>query len=156
MAEENVVERKPEAQVEQQPEFQIHKLYVKDISFQVPNGVKAFQKDWAPELNVEVKTESKSLEEANTHEVSLGVKCTVSSDKNTAFTCEVVQAGIFTLTNMQEEQTKHALGAYCPGILYPYLRAVMSDIVTRGGFPQLSLAPINFDLLYEEQQKTKK
>jgi len=133
-------------------QFQIHKLYSKELSFEIPGGLKAFQAEWAPELNVEISNTSKNLAEQNTHEVVLSIKCTVNSNNETVFIVEAKQAGIFTLPAMDEEQTRHTLGAFCPNLLYPYLRETVSDLVMRGGFPQLTLAPIDFNAMYEQQK----
>lgn len=136
-----------------QPEFQIHKLYVKDVSCTMPTALKDMSGDWQPELNVELNTTNSTLPEDNTHEVVLTVKCTVTNDKKSAFEAEVAQAGIFTILNVADDALAHTLNAYCPSILYPYLREVIADLVTKAGFPQLNLAPINFDLMYQEQQQ---
>ncbi len=150
MAETNTAPTQTESN---EPQFQIHKIYIKDVSFQIPDGAKAFQTEWTPELNIEIHTEAKPLEETNTHEVILSIKCTVNTKDKPAFVTEVQQAGIFEISNVSDEQLRQALGAYCPNVLYPYLRETISDVVTRGGFPQLSLAPINFDMLYEQQMQ---
>ncbi|MDF2530119.1 MAG: preprotein translocase subunit SecB [Gammaproteobacteria bacterium] len=134
-------------------QFQIHKLYTKELSFEIPNGSKAFQVEWAPELNLEISNTSKALAEANTHEVVLSIKCTVSSQNQTIFIAEAKQAGIFTLPAMEDELARHTLGAFCPNLLYPYLREVVSNLVVQGGFPQLALAPIDFNMMYEQQAK---
>lgn len=132
--------------------FNIHKIYMKDVSFQIPAGSEVFTAEWQPELNVEVSSASKALAEKDTHEVVLTVKCSVKSGGKEAFTVEVQEAGIFTVTGLDEAQLRHTLGAFCPNLLYPYLREVVSDMVTKGGFPQLNLAPINFEMLYEQEQ----
>lgn len=146
------------AEEQQVNQFQIHKLYSKELSFEIPAGLKAFQMEWAPELNVEISNQSKALAEKNTHEVVLSIKCTVNSHGETVFIAEAKQAGIFTLPDMDDEQAKHTLGAFCPNILYPYLRETISDLVMRGDFPQLALAPIDFNMMYEQQknQQTEK
>ena len=138
-----------------QPEFQIHKIYVKDVSFTMPTSITEMDGDWQPELNVELNTSHTALTEANTHNVLLHVKATVVNNKKTAFEVEVDQAGIFGVNNVEGDQLEHTLMAYCPSILYPYLREVVADLVTKAGFPQLNLAPINFDLMFQEQQKQK-
>jgi preprotein translocase subunit SecB len=139
----------------QQPtaQFQIHKLYLKDLSYQMPSGLESFRSNWAPELNVELQTQSKPLAEKDTHEVILSAKCTVSTGGKVAFIIEVQQAGIFTISNIEGENMRQALGIFCPNLLYPYLRETVSSMVTKGGFPQLSLAPINFETLYHQQQQ---
>jgi preprotein translocase subunit SecB len=92
------------------------------------------------------------------HEVVLSVTATVTSNKKSAFLIEVHQAGIFLISNLPNEQLHQMLGSFCPNILFPYVREVISDIIVRGGFPQLLLAPVNFDALYaqhlQDQKKT--
>lgn len=135
-----------------EPQFQLHKLYIKDATFSTPNAQKAFLSEWKPELKVEIDTQATKLPEDNTHEVVLKVNCTVKSGDVEAFEVEVEQAGIFEIHNLPEDQLELTLGTYCPNLLYPYLRETVSDLVMRGGFPQLSLAPINFEVLYQQQQ----
>jgi preprotein translocase subunit SecB len=135
----------------QKAEFQIQKLYLKDLSFEIPKGTEAFKSDWKPELKIDLNYSHKELSEDNTFEVTLVVKCNVQCDGDETFTTEVHQAGIFSIANLEENQLQHALGAYCPNILYPYAREAISDIVSKGGFPQLCLAPVNFDLLYQQK-----
>lgn len=135
-----------------QPQFAIQRLYVKDLSLESPNVPKIFLEQWEPELNMDLATESTSLD-AQTYEVILTVTVTVKMKEKTAFLVEVKQAGIFTLVNFGEEQMKPMLGSYCPNVLYPYAREVVTDVVIRAGFPQLYLMPVNFDALYEQQMK---
>lgn len=140
-----------------QPEFTIQRLYIKDLSFEAPQSPHIFQQQWQPEVNLQLQTQTSALGE-DLHEVVLSVTVTATAEEKTAFLVEVKQAGIFTLKNFPEEQLKAMLGSVCPGILFPYVREVVSDLVTRGTFPQLYLTPINFDALYaqhlaEEQGK---
>jgi preprotein translocase subunit SecB len=132
------------------PEFNIQRLYIKDISFETPNSPEMFKTEWKPEVNVDLHVENKLLEE-DVHEVVLKVTITTKLDKKTAFLAEVSQAGIFTLKNFADEQFKAMLGSFCPNILFPYAREAVSDLTNRGGFPPLYLAPINFDALYQQQ-----
>lgn len=132
-------------------QFQIHKLYLKDLSYQMPGGTESFRSNWAPELNVEIQTQSKPLAEKDTHEVVLSSKCTVNTEGKAAFVIEAQQAGIFTISNLDEAQLRQALAVFCPNLLYPYLRETISNLVMKGGFPQLSLAPINFEALYQQE-----
>ncbi len=137
----------------QQPQSQlkIHKLYIKEASYEIPEGVAGFSQEWAPELNVELHTQTKALSEKNTHDVVLTVKCTVNNQQKPAFVVEVQQAGIFEVLAPNEAELHRTLGTLCPNLLYPYLREVVSNLVLKGGFPQLSLAPINFELIYQQQ-----
>jgi preprotein translocase subunit SecB len=137
------------------PVFTIQRIYTKGISYESPNAPKIFRDDWNPEVNVDLQTKADKLED-DVYDVVLNLTVTVKMTDKTAFLCEVQQAGIFTLKDFQTDQLNHILGSMCPSILYPYAREAISDIVTRGGFPQLLLAPVNFDALYlqhMEQQK---
>ncbi len=134
----------------QHPEFNIQRLYVKDISFETPNSPEMFKTEWKPEVNVDLHVENKLLEE-DIHEVVLKITITTKLNNKTAFLAEVSQAGIFTLKNFPEEQFKAMLGSFCPNILFPYAREAISDLTNKGGFPPLYLSPINFDALYQQQ-----
>ncbi len=137
------------------PQFNIQRIYVKDVSFETPHAPEIFRVEWKPEVNVDLQTRANQLEES-IHEIALHITVTVKVGDKVAFLVEVNQAGIFTLKGLQPDQLSHALGSVCPNILYPYAREAISDIVIRGGFPQLLLAPVNFDALYIqhlEQQK---
>jgi preprotein translocase subunit SecB len=132
------------------PEFQIQRLYIKDLSFESPKSPKIFLEDWQPEVNLDLNTQQTEIEE-NLHEIVLSANVTVKTKTDIAFIVEIKQAGIFTIKNFPEEQKQQLYYSYCPSILFPYAREAVSDIVTRGGFPQLLLSPINFDALYQQQ-----
>ena len=134
-----------------QRQFGIQRIYVKDMSFEVPHSPKIFLKNWEPELQMDLATKAEPLE-ANTYEVVLTITITVKVKAEVAFLVELKQAGIFTLQGFSEEQIRPMLGAFCPNLLYPYARATVTDLVSRGGFPQLYLAPVNFDALYEQHE----
>lgn len=139
------------------PVFTIQRIYVKDVSFETPHAPEIFREEWKPEVNVDLQTKTNRLEES-IYEVVLHLTVTVKMGERVAFLVEVHEAGIFTLKGFAQDQLAHALGSMCPNILYPYARETISDIVIRGGFPQLLLAPVNFDALYLqhlEQQKGK-
>src|SRR6202044_1217210 len=135
-----------------QRQFAIQRIYVKDISLEVPNSPKIFLQNWEPELNMEVSTKADPLE-ANTYEVVLSITVTVKIKESTAFLVEIKQAGIFMLQNFAEEHLRPMLGAFCPNILYPYARSNVTDLVVRAGFPQLYLAPVSFDAIYEQHER---
>lgn len=138
-----------------QPEFAIQRLYIKDLSFEAPNSPQIFLQEWQPELNMDLATKVNDLGD-NSHEVILSVTVTVKIKDKTVFLVEVHQGGIFTIKNFPKEQLRPMLGSFCPNILYPYAREVVTDVVVRGGFPQLYLAPVNFDALFEQHEKSKK
>jgi len=135
---------------QQQPEFAIQRVYIKDVSFETPNTPKVFQQEWKPEVKLDLDTRSQQLGE-NVYEVVLALTVTAKVEDQTAFLCEVQQAGIFTIGKLEAAQLAHALGAFCPNILFPYARETVSSLVTRGTFPQLNLAPVNFDALFAAQ-----
>lgn len=132
-------------------QFAIQRIYLKDLSFESPQSPKVFMEDWNPEMKMDISTSNKLIE-AGVHEVVLHLTVTVGSTDKVAFIAEVKQAGVFMLEGFEDAQLKQLLGAYCAGILYPYAREVVTSVVTKGSFPQLVLAPINFDALYAEQQ----
>ena len=136
-----------------EPKFQIHKLYAKDVSFSIPHVEKIFLSEWKPELAISVDTSHNPLPDTDTYEVILKIACKVKSDKTDAFEVDVTQAGIFEIVNLPKDKLDHALHAYCPNLLYPYVRELISDLITRGGFPQLCLEPINFDAIYLQQKQ---
>jgi len=138
------------------PNFQLHKIYLKECSFELPKGAEIFSKEWRPELAVQVGTATKALAETETHEVVLSVKCEVKSAGHEAFKIDLKMAGICTIRNLTPEQLNHTLGSFCPSVLYPYARETICELVLKGGFPQLNLAPINFDGLYQEEMARKK
>ena len=129
-------------------QFALERIYVKDLSFEVPSS-KVFLGEWKPEMNVNLNTETQRIGDSH-FEVALTVTVTANNSGATAFVAEVKQAGIFMVEGIPEPQLSQLLGAYCPNILFPYVREAISDIVTKGSFPQLLLAPVNFDALYAE------
>lgn len=131
------------------PQFEIQRIYTKDISFESPNTPHTFVEEWKPEVSLNLETKSNRVQE-NLHEVVLSVTATVNTGKKTAFLIEVHQAGVFLISGFPNEQLHQMLGSFCPNILFPYAREVVSDLVVRGGFPQLILAPVNFDALYAQ------
>jgi preprotein translocase subunit SecB len=144
MAEENA------STEEQQARFVIQKIYTKDISFETPNSPEIFRTEWQPQLDLQLGNEYTRIDEDN-HEITLTVTVTAKVDDKVAFLAEVKQAGIFSLTGYSDQEMGPLVGSYCPNTLFPFAREVISDIVLKGGFPQLVLAPVNFDALYMNQ-----
>ena len=139
------------AEEQAQPQLALERIYVKDMSLEVP-GAEVFTREWNPELDINLSTSAEQLDESH-QQVVLTVTVSAKNGNETAFIAEVHQAGIFLLQNIPEEQMGHLLGAYCPNVLFPYAREVISDIVTRGSFPQLLLAPVNFDQANMQSQQ---
>lgn len=135
------------------PEFAIQRLYVKDLSLETPNTPAIFLEQWQPEMKMDLGTDASHILEEGVREVVLTVTITVKIKDKVAFLVEVKQAGIFLLKGFDEDQLHHMLGSFCPTVLYPYAREVVTDAVVRAGFPQLYLAPVNFEMLYEQQKK---
>ena len=142
-------EQPKDKQSEQQ--FAIQRIYVKDFSFEAPSTPNIFQQEWKPEMHLDIRTESRNMQE-NLHEVVLNLTVSVKNDNKDAFVAEVKHAGIFTIKGFENEQLHQTLGSFCPSVIYPYAREVISDAVARGGFPQLILAPVNFEALYMQHK----
>lgn len=147
------------ANEQQGPQFAIQRIYTKDISFEAPNAPEIFKKEWKPEVKLDLDTRSNKLEDG-VYEVILSLTVTTKVGEETAFLCEVQQAGIFSAKDdesVPEGQLAHLLGSFCPNILFPYARETISSLVNRATFPQLNLAPVNFDALfaqYVQQRQT--
>lgn len=137
------------------PQFEIQRIFVKDLSYEAPNTPHTFVEDWKPEVQLNLETKSNRIQE-NLHEVILSITATVTTGKKSAFIIEIQQAGIFMIDGFPSEQLRQMLGSFCPNILFPYAREVISDVVMRGGFPQLILAPVNFDMLYNQHLEEEK
>lgn len=135
-----------------QPQFALQKIYLKDLSFESPDPLEAFGKRLEnPEINLQLNNEIRNLED-DRYEVVLDITVT-AKDKTTEkviYLVEIKQAGLFGLRNFPEQELAAMLNGYCPGILFPYARETLSSIVERGGYPQLLLAPINFEALYQQ------
>lgn len=132
-----------------QGKIAIQKIYVKDLSFEAPNAPQCFTEEWDPQVNLDLNTSTQVVAEHN-YEVVLSLTLTVSNKDKTAYLIEVQQAGIFHLEDFPDSIMGPMLGSFCPNLLFPYAREAVSDAVTRGGFPQMLLNPINFDALYEQ------
>ena len=135
---------------ELQPVFSIEKLYVKDMSLEVPHAPKIFLEQGEPEVDMRVSTESTKLED-EFYEVSVTVTVTAKlEDGRVMFLNEVAQGGIFRLAHIPEEDMQLLLAVACPNILFPYAREAVSATITRAGFPPVLLAPINFEAMYQQ------
>ncbi len=136
----------------QQPSFQIEKIYVKDLSLELPNAPQVFLQSETPQLDVQINNEATMLAEGM-FEVVVTVTVTARGADKTLFLVEAAQAGIFTLRGMPEAEIEPLLAIACPNILYPYVRETVSDLVVRGGFPPVLLAPVSFEALYMQRQQ---
>jgi preprotein translocase subunit SecB len=136
--------------VQEQPHFSIEKLYVKDLSLEIPNAPQIFLEREAPQVDVQIQTQGKSVQDG-IYDVVLSITVTAKLGERTVFLVEVAQAGIFQIRNVPEADLQGVLGIACPNILFPYAREVVSDAVTRAGFPPVVLNPINFEVLYQQR-----
>ena len=145
-------ESKPAQGAEQQATGQlgIQKIYVKDLSYEAPNTPGVFSEQLNPTADINFANETTDLGD-NQHEVVLDVTVTVKQGDRTVYLVEAKQAGIFTITGFPPEHLPAILATACPNILFPYVREVVSDVVTKGGFPQILLAPVNFEMLYAQE-----
>jgi preprotein translocase subunit SecB len=141
-------------QPQAQPSFNIEKIYVKDLSVEVPNAPQVFLDRDAPQIDMQISTQSGPVEQDIFHTV-LTLTVTAKIKDKTAFMVELDQAGIFRIQNLPKEALEAALAIGCPNILFPYAREAVSDAVLKAGFPPLLLQPVNFELLYMQQQQAK-
>ena len=139
-----------EAAEAQGPQFSLQRIYVRDLSFEAPKSPAIFRQEWTPSVALDLNTRQKALE-GDFHEVVLTLSVTVKNGEEVAFIAEVQQAGIFLIQGLDAASMSHTLGAFCPNILFPYAREALDSLVTRGSFPALMLAPVNFDALYAQE-----
>lgn len=136
--------------------FSIQKLYVKDVSFESPATPKVFSYEkWDPKIDLNLSNKHTEVGK-DMYEVVLSITATVMHDDKTAFLIEIHQAGLFAIGGFNEQDRSYLLGSQCMNILLPYAREVISDMSTRGGFPPLILAPVNFDALYQQHLQAQK
>lgn len=141
---------KPQEATEAQ--FSIQKVYVKDVSFETPNSPEVFKMEWKPLVDMHMTNEAKPIGE-DLFDVVLSITLTVKLEDKVAYLVEINQAGIFLIKNIPGDVIERMLATVCANILFPFAREAVSDIVNRGGFPQLLLSPVNFDALYAQQQQ---
>ena len=137
-----------------QPVFNIEKLYVKDLSLEIPNAPAIFLERENPQIDVQLHSQAGVVEEG-VYDVVVTVTVTAKlpeKDK-VLFLIEAKQAGIFQIRNIPEQEMETVLAVMCPNILYPYLREVVSDVAVRGGFAPVMLNPINFEAIYLQQKQ---
>ena len=132
------------------PNLSLQGVYLKDCSYEAPLGPRA-EGAWAPQISLDLATTSNVIADA-LHEVVLTVTVSAKQNDKTLFLVEVKQAGAFMMQNLTEDDAKRAIASICPGVLFPYARSMVSQLVSQGGFPQLLLPPVNFDALYLNAQ----
>ncbi|QAU24957.1 protein-export chaperone SecB [Dyella sp. M7H15-1] len=139
-----------------QPQLVLQKIYVKDVSFEAPNAPQIFQEigeiTEAPQVQLNLTQRATGLGN-DLYEVVLSLTLTCTVNERTAYLAEVHQAGLFGIAGFAEVDHAGIIGSYCPNLLFPYARQVISGLVQEGGFPPFLLQPINFEALYAEQQR---
>jgi preprotein translocase subunit SecB len=137
---------------EQGAQLNVQKIYVKDVSFEAPNAPQVFQEQGQPRVELNITQKVGQVAE-NVYEVVLGATVTCTVNEKNAYLAEVQQAGIFVAQGFEPGQLDAVLGSYCPHVLFPYARQVVSDLIQAGGFPPFLLQPINFEQVYAESQR---
>lgn len=136
------------------PLFSIEKLYVKDMSLEVPAAPGIFLQRETPKIDLQLQTKAAAVEEGVFEvEVTVTVTATLPEKNQVMFLIEAKQAGIFQVRNLPQQELEGVLAVVCPNILYPYLREVVSDLAVRGGFAPVLLNPVNFDVIYQQQKE---
>ncbi len=144
MAEEN--------QTNSEKRLVLQKIYIKDLSFESPRSPGVFASNVSPQTKLNIKSSASEVA-PDTQEVTLTLTVEAVNEDKTLFMLEIEQAGLFRIQGYSAEEARMLIGSYCPGTLYPFAREAISDVITRGGFPQLLLQPINFDALYAQVLK---
>ncbi len=132
--------------------FALQRIYVKDLSFESPKAPEGFRQQWKPRVNLELNSKHNDLGD-NHYEIVLSVTVTATNDEeDVIYLVEVQQAGVFLLRGIEGEELNQTLGSFCPSVLFPYAREVVDSVVTKGSFPPLMLAPVNFDAIFEQAE----
>ncbi len=137
-------------QAQAQAQLNLQRIYVKDVSFEAPGAPQIFQEQGQPNVELNLSQRASTLG-TDVYEVVLSVTATCKVGDKTAYLAEVQQAGIFGIAGFDDANRDAIIGTYCPNVLFPYVRQIISDLVQNGGFPPFFLQPINFDALYAEQ-----
>ena len=135
-------------------QFIIQRIYTKDLSFESPLSPQVFIGDWKPEINVGIQSQINQLGSDNV-EVVLTINVEAKQEENTAFMAEVQQAAIFMVKDFSDEEMGPLLGIGAPNALFPYAREVITDLISRGSFPQFVLQPVNFEAMYAQQRQAR-
>ena len=133
-----------------QQSFALQRIYTKDVSFESPGTPNVFRKQWQPAINVDLNTRSEAIDDEGNFEVVLTITLTAKIEEETAYLVEVQQAGIFLVTGLEGEAARLVMGTAAPTILFPYARENIDSLCTKGGFPPVMLAPVNFEALYQQ------
>ena len=140
------------AEADTNPVFQIQRVYLKDLSLEQPNSPQILLEQQQPQVDINLALSAEGVSEG-VYEVCVTATVTTKVGERTLFLVEAKQAGIFEIRNLPQEQLQGVVSVVCPQILYPYLRAIVSDVCTRAGFPPILLTEVNFQAMYEAQQQ---
>ena len=140
------------ADQDQTPVFQIQRIYLKDLSLEQPNSPQVLLEQTQPQVDIQLAMAAEVVAEG-VFEVTVTATVTTKVGERVLFLVEAKQAGIFEIRNVPAEQQQGILGVMCPQMLYPYLRAIVSDVCTRAGFPPILLAEVNFQAMFEAQRQ---
>ncbi len=136
---------------QQQPQFGIEKIYLKDLSLEIPNAPQVFLEPESPQIEISIHNGAVSIDQAGLYEAVLTVTVTAKLKDKTVFLVEVAQAGIFRILNLPQQELDAVLGVLCPNTLLPYAREAVASVMTRAGFPPVLLQHMNFDAAYQER-----
>ena len=140
------------AEADSNPLFQIQRVYLKDLSLEQPNSPRILMEQAQPQVEINLGVQAEGVADG-IFEVTVTATVTTKAGDKTVFLVEAKQAGIFEIRNVPADQLQPVIGIACPGIVYPYLRASVADVITRAGFPPVHLAEVNFQAMYEAQQQ---
>jgi preprotein translocase subunit SecB len=133
------------------PVFQLQRMYLKDLSLEQPNSPGILLEQQQPQVDIQLGLGAEPVADG-IFEVSVTATVTTTLGERTLFLVEAKQAGIFEIRNLPDDQVQGIVGVVCPQMIYPYLRAIVSDVCTRAGFPPILLAEVNFQAMFEAQQ----
>ncbi|MDH4284927.1 MAG: protein-export chaperone SecB [Gallionellaceae bacterium] len=135
-----------------QPVFNIEKLYLKDLSLEIPHAPQIFLEQESPQVDTQLKTQTEKIDQ-DVYEVAITATVTTKIGEKVMFLIEAKQAGIFRLRNLPNEDMEPVLAVLCPNLLFPYLREAVSNTAVRGGFAPIMLSPVNFDMVYQQHKQ---
>ena len=138
-----------------QQQFNVQRVYTKDLSFESPSSPGVFRKQWQPKVTVDLNTKSNAIDAEGNFEVVLSVTITAKIEEETAFLIEVQQAGIFFVKGFEDEDVRRILGTAAPNVLFPYARETIDSVCVKGAFPAIMLAPVSFEALYQQAMAQK-
>ncbi len=135
-----------------QTQFALQRLYLSDVSFEAPNSPEVFMVKEQPHVDVKLDTSNRQIND-ELYEVTVKITAQVTFGERTAFLAEVEQSGAFQIEGIEGDNLEHALGAFSPNILFPYAREAIDNLVVKGGFPPLMIAPVNFEAIFAERKQ---